>query len=138
MAVSRLAFSLLRYFYVHGEMPQSYFGGYDRMTLLFSHKDLKKDMLSYEALALLSEFALIWYRSTGELINPDAEDSIVPILRRANHSGSQRLQSISLHLRAELSSKIESTFPHCDTMLVDQLMLSISEGLNHSKQDSYS
>lgn len=139
MATSILAFSLLPYFYVHGEMALSYFGEYDAMTLLFSHKDLKKDMLSYEALALLSEFALIWYTSTGELINPDAEESIVPILRRANRSESRRLQSIYLHLRAELSSKIQSSIPHCDAMLADQLMYSISEGLSdHPTQHAYS
>lgn len=95
-----------------------------------SHKDLKTTMLSYKALALLSEFALIWYAKTGELIDVDSDDALTQVFRNANRSNNRRLQSIYLHLRTELSMKLEYSLPYRDTMLIDQLLLRVAATLN--------
>lgn len=98
------------------------------MSIEFSYKDLKKDMLSYKALALLSEFALIWRANTGELIDLDSDDAVIQVFRNAKRSNHRRLRSIYLHLRAEFSNIIESSLTPCDAMLADQLMSHIMMG----------
>ena len=98
------------------------------MSSEISYKDLKKDMLSHKALALLSEFALIWHANTGELIDIESDDAVIRVLRNAKRSNSRRLRSIYLHLRAEFTNKIETSVTRCDSMLADQLMHHISNG----------
>jgi hypothetical protein len=98
------------------------------MSFEFSYRDLKKDMLSDKALALLSEFALIWHRNTGELINLDSDEALLKVFRNSKRSNDRRSRSIYLHLRAELSTKIESSLAHCDAMLADQLLSQVSRG----------
>ncbi|RBP51084.1 hypothetical protein [Arenicella xantha] len=98
------------------------------MGIEFSYRDLKKDMLSHKALALLSEFALIWHANTGELIDLELDDAVIQVLRNSKRSKDRRLRSIYLHLRAEFSNKIESSLTECDGMLADQLMAHITRG----------
>jgi hypothetical protein len=98
------------------------------MNTDISYKYLKKDMLSYKALGLLSEFALIWRTKTGELIDVDSDDAVIRVLRNAKRSNDRRLRSIYLHLRAEFTNKIQSSVIGCDAMLADQLMSHLSKG----------
>jgi hypothetical protein len=95
------------------------------MITEISYKDLKRDMLSDKALALLSEFALIWRVNTGELIDVDSDDAVIRVLRKAKRSNDLRLRSIYLHLRAEFTNKIQSSLARCDAMLADELMTHI-------------
>jgi hypothetical protein len=103
------------------------------MGFIFSHKDLKTDMLSCKALALLSEFALIWYVISGELINLDSEDVVISIFQKAKQSNNRRLLIIYLHLRAEFSNELTHLLPDCDAMLVEQALLNI-EGASVSTE----
>ena len=98
------------------------------MSTEISYKDLKKDMLSEKALGLLSEFALIWHKDTGELIDIESDDAVIQVLRNAKRSNSRRLRSIYLHLRAEFTNKIQMSVTRCDSILADQLMCHISMG----------
>ena len=98
------------------------------MSIEISYKDLKKEMLSDKALELLSEFVVIWSAKTGELIDVDADDAVIRVLRNAKRSNNRRLRSIYLHLRAELTNKIESSVTRCDAMLADQIMSHLSKG----------
>jgi len=72
------------------------------MGLKLSQDDFKKDMLSYKAAALLSEFALILYRQYGILIDVDSNDVIQRIFQNANCHRDRRLRSICLHIKTEL------------------------------------
>ena len=96
------------------------------MGLKISAKDLKKDMLSEHGKAMLSEFALIWHSRTGEVIDLDANDTIIRLFRTAERTNSRRLRSIYLHLRAELSNKIEHAIPQCDGMLIERFMSQVA------------
>ena len=98
------------------------------MRTEISYKDLKKEMLSHKGLGLLSEFALIWRTNTGELIDVYAEDAVIRVLRKAKRCSDRRSRSIYLHLRAELTNKIERSVTHCDGLLADQLLSHISMG----------
>ena len=98
------------------------------MSIEISYKDLKKDMLSDKALALLSEFVLIWRKSTGEYIDVNSENAVIHVLRCAKRTNNRRLRTIYLHLRAEFTNKIESSVTPCDSMLADQLMSHIALG----------
>lgn len=98
------------------------------MITEISYKDLKKDMLSDKALELLSEFALIWRAKTGELIDVNSDDVVIHVLRSAKRTNNRRLRSIYLHLRAELTSKIQSSVTRCDAILADRLMSQIAKG----------
>ena len=98
------------------------------MSTEISYKDLNKDMLSDKALGLLSEFALIWSRKTGEHIDTDSDDAMIRVFQTARRSKDRRLRTISIHLRAEFTNKIESSVTRCDAMLADQLMSHISMG----------
>ncbi len=98
------------------------------MSTQISYRDLKKDMLSDKALELLSEFVSIWNSKTGELIDVDSDDTVINVLRKAKQSNDRRARSIYLHLRAELTNKIESSVTRCDPMLAEQLMSHIFKG----------
>jgi len=98
------------------------------MSIELSYRDLKKDILSQKALTLLSEFAVIWRETTGELINLDKEDAVFRVFRTAMQSNHRRLRTIYLHLRAEFSCWIERSLAHCDELLADQLVSFISQG----------
>lgn len=98
------------------------------MSTDISYKDLNKDMLSDKALALLSEFALIWRANTGELIDMNADDAVIQVFRNARKSKDRRLRAISLHLRVEFTNKIKSSVTRCDQMLAEQIMSHIYKG----------
>jgi hypothetical protein len=98
------------------------------MGFLFSHKDLKKDMLSGKALALLSEFALIWHAQAGELIDLDSDDVVLRVFENSKRSKDRRLRAIYLHLRAEFSNQLQRSLPDCNPMLVDHMILHILKG----------
>jgi len=98
------------------------------MSIELSYRDLKKEMLSQKALALLSEFALIWRATTGELINLDSDDAVYRVFQKAMRSNHRRLRTIYLHLRAEFSCWIERSLANCDELLADQLVSFISAG----------
>ena len=98
------------------------------MNIELSYKDLKKDMLSDKALALLSEFALIWCAEKDEIIDINSDDVVITVLRNAKRSNNRRLRSIYLHLRAEFTNKIESTVTPFDSLMADKLMHHISQG----------
>lgn len=98
------------------------------MSTELSYKDLKKDMLSDKALKLLLEFASTWRTNTGELIDLDADDAVIRVLRKTRRSNNRRFRSIYLHLRAEFTNKIESSVTRCDAMLAHKLMSDISKG----------
>lgn len=98
------------------------------MSTQISYRDLTIDMLSDNALELLSEFVLIWRTKTGELIDLESDDAVIKVLRKAKRSNNRRLRSIYLHLRAEFTNKIESSVTRCDPMLADQIMSHLSKG----------
>lgn len=98
------------------------------MSTELSYKDLKKDMLSDEALAMLSEFVSIWYTNTGELIDLDADDAVIRVLRKTKRCKSRRFRSTYLHLRAEFTNIIENSVTRCDAILAHNLMAHISKG----------
>lgn len=98
------------------------------MSIEISYKNLKTDMLSDNASALLSEFVLIWLTNTGEIIDVDSDDVVMQVLRNAKRSNNRRLRSIYLHLRAEFTNIIESSITRCDAMLAEQIMSQIAKG----------
>lgn len=105
------------------------------MNTEISYRDLKKDMLSDKALALLSEFVLIWRAKTGETIDVNSDDVVITVLRNAKRTNDRRIRSIYLHLRAEFTNKIESSVTRCDAMLADKLMSQIAKGKTCRFQD---
>jgi hypothetical protein len=98
------------------------------MNTEISYKDLKISMLSDKALALLSEFALIWREKTGELIDVDSDDAVIRVFQNAKRSTNRRLRIICMHIRAEFTNVIQNCVTHCDQMLAVQIMSHISKG----------
>ncbi len=98
------------------------------MSTEISYKDLKKEMLSDNALGLFSEFVATWGANTGEIIDVDSDDAVIRVFRNAKRSNNRRLRSIYLHLRAEFTNKIETSVTRCDPMLAHQIMTHIAKG----------
>lgn len=82
--------------------------------------DFKPACLSCKASALVSEFALIFFRRTGTLINVYADDAIYDVLEFGARCADRRLQCISLHVYSELCNKILEASPDCDAFTIDQ------------------
>lgn len=83
------------------------------MGLRLSHQDFKLDVLSTEAVALVSEFALILYRRYGILIDVDSSDVVLRVFQYATRCEDRRLKTIFLHIKTEFCiSMISSNAVH--------------------------
>ncbi len=67
--------------------------------------EIRRDVLSPRALALLSEFALILYRLNGTVIEVSSRNALRQVFNNAEKVSEPRLREICVALRAELISK---------------------------------
>lgn len=78
------------------------------MTRKLSQKDFKKESLSYKAIALVSEFALILYRKYGILIDVNSNDVVLRVLHNTRRCNDRRLAEICLHIKTEVSMNLSN------------------------------
>lgn len=81
------------------------------MESSISAVEITADVLSAKTLALVSEFALVLYRTNGIIIDVHSNDVIYRVFESASNATEPRLKEISEAISAEIAKETEST--HC-------------------------